>query len=472
MKQAKTEKENNLIYALKIFALSASLIFASCGGQNKKTLPINFNHLKHLTQTICAKNDTFDIVHIYSEFPDYDWVDADKEGISCVDDVARAAVFYLRYFELSKDSTVLADARRLLNFVLKMQADDGDFYNFLLPDTTINRTGRTSKKKFDFWAARGYWAIGTAARIFHPIDPDFADSLQTAFLKCKFPLRKILENYPKTFTENGMEYPTWLINKYGADATAEFLLGVNQYLKQYRDAELLASARKLVRGIILMQLSEHFSGAGAFLSWKNVWHDWGNSQMQALAEFFEIGGDSTILEALKREANFLAKMLINGRIREFSLDGTSAEFPQIAYGIRCQAVGLIRLAEITGEIKYAQLAGLAASWLTGNNPAKTTMYDAKTGRTFDGINDANSVNKNSGAESTIEALLTILEISHNENAKNFVFAKPVQSNAEKIGKEIGALKREYILPTGEVIQLIFDETANSFEITHTSSSGN
>ena len=41
------------------------------------------------------------------------------------------------------------------------------------------------------------------------------------------------------------------------------------------------------------------------------------------------------------------------------------------------------------------------------------MYDHETGRCFDGINARNSINKNSGAESTIECLLAYLD-----NAKN------------------------------------------------------
>ena len=43
----------------------------------------------------------------------------------------------------------------------------------------------------------------------------------------------------------------------------------------------------------------------------------------------------------------------------------------------------------------------------GANDAGTIMYSTSTGICFDGIRSATSVNKNSGAESTIEALLTM-----------------------------------------------------------------
>jgi len=38
------------------------------------------------------------------------------------------------------------------------------------------------------------------------------------------------------------------------------------------------------------------------------------------------------------------------------------------------------------------------------------MYDPATGRTFDGINPDGSVNRNSGAESTIHGLLSMLAL--------------------------------------------------------------
>ncbi len=49
-------------------------------------------------------------------------------------------------------------------------------------------------------------------------------------------------------------------------------------------------------------------------------------------------------------------------------------------------------------------------WLFGRNVANYIMYDSSTGRCYDGIDSSRVVNKNSGAESTIEALLILNEI--------------------------------------------------------------
>ena len=44
------------------------------------------------------------------------------------------------------------------------------------------------------------------------------------------------------------------------------------------------------------------------------------------------------------------------------------------------------------------------------------MYDENTGIVFDGIESAQKVNMNSGAESTIEALLSLQKIMNNKVA--------------------------------------------------------
>jgi hypothetical protein len=112
---------------------------------------VNFSHLQHLTETVSLNGGNVNIVHVYANYPDYRWLeaaDAGTEGVACIDDAARAAVLYLRHYELSHDNESLLRARALLAFVLKMQSDDGEFYNFIYQNHSINTTGRTSLKSF------------------------------------------------------------------------------------------------------------------------------------------------------------------------------------------------------------------------------------------------------------------------------------------------------------------------------------
>ena len=56
---------------------------------------INTAHLDHLYEEVVIAGRPMAIIHIYADYPDYQWVDVPDEGAACVDDVARAAVFYL-----------------------------------------------------------------------------------------------------------------------------------------------------------------------------------------------------------------------------------------------------------------------------------------------------------------------------------------------------------------------------------------
>jgi hypothetical protein len=153
-------------------------------------------------------------------------------------------------------------------------------------------------------------------------------------------------------------------------------------------------------------------------SWRNIWHAWGNPQGQALARAARILNNSSYLESAEREAdNFYLFLLSRNFLNSVELHSDEEPiikvFPQISYGIRPMVSGLIELYKASEDERYAKLAGLVASWLRGNNQASRIMYDVKTGRGYDGINNKEEINRNSGAESTIEALMAIMEIAVN-----------------------------------------------------------
>ncbi|MBI2427883.1 MAG: hypothetical protein HYV29_03655 [Ignavibacteriales bacterium] len=137
-----------------------------------------------------------------------------------------------------------------------------------------------------------------------------------------------------------------------------------------------------------------------------------------------------MIESARREADgFSARLLVQGFKREFDVADSSKkrEFEQIAYDLRPMVVGLIRLYEATGEKKYLSMAKIAGSWFFGNNAAASPMYDPVTGRGYDGIRSAAEVNKNSGAESTIEALMALLELEQHSEIKNFATTKKIKN---------------------------------------------
>jgi hypothetical protein len=374
---------------------------------------INLSHLDRLTEEIEVDGQSMAVVHIYSEYPDYGWNDATDEGIACVDDVARAAIVYLRYHELTGDVSLLSRIKKYCNFLIFMQNTDGEFYNFITSDHEINFSGRTSIKSFSQWATRAYWALGYAFKIYKPIDIDYARMLKNRFMLCKVPLRKNLQRYGEFQTIHGKSYPFWLVNDYAADATSEFILGMAYVLETEQDGDLVRMAGQLADGILKMQQGSSDSYGGAFLSWPGLWHAWSNSQSAALAHLGHLLHEPRWISAAENEAEQFYRLLIEDTMLHAVAiqEKRTEEFPQIAYDIRPMVAGLVSLHQITGKTEYARLAGLAAAWLLGRNAAGTVMYDARTGRGYDGIDHPQKVNRNAGAESTIEALLTLLEIA-------------------------------------------------------------
>ncbi len=69
------------------------------------------------------------------------------------------------------------------------------------------------------------------------------------------------------------------------------------------------------------------------------------------------------------------------------------------------------------------MAGLAAAWFAGDNPAGTVMADPASGRGYDGILAADRINGNAGAESTVEAQMTLLEVGQDAVAAPWMHAR-------------------------------------------------
>jgi len=408
-------------------AASLVLIFVQWASCQQLSTLVNFRHLERLTEQITFLGERVSIVHVYSNFPDYGWAEAAEsgpEGIACVDDAARAAVVYLLHYEQSGSLQSLQRAKSLLKFVLKMQTEDGMFYNFIRADHTINVDGKTSFKSFGWWAARGFWALAQGYRVFKHIDKFFALELRSSIERCFLHLDSILTQYGRRDTIQGYCIPQWMLYKSGSDVTSELLIGLTDYFASESTPRVREVILKLADGLISMQNGDETTFPfGLHRSWRTMWHMWGNGQTQALAYAGKVLSDSTLIESAEREARgFYSRLLINGFFKEMDLTDPSSkvQFEQIAYGVRPMAMGLIKLYEATSRVEYLKMAGLAGSWFFGNNPVRNAMYDSTTGRCYDGVQDSLTINKNSGAESTIEALYTLLELEQYPQAKKYL----------------------------------------------------
>ncbi|WP_053227874.1 hypothetical protein [Solirubrobacter soli] len=113
--------------------------------------------------------------------------------------------------------------------------------------------------------------------------------------------------------------------------------------------------------------------------------------------------------AVADAASFTPHLLVAGGPQN-GWNPSPSDGTQIAYGADSRLQSLLAVASAARRPGLRRLAGVAASWYFGNNPAGAAMYDPATGVTFDGVSADGTINRNSGAESTIHGLLSMLAI--------------------------------------------------------------
>ena len=337
---------------------------------------VNTNHLELLGEDFVLNGEK---VHGYWVYGDkvgdtYKKVSAVGEGDICVDDVARAVVFYVELYEYTKDLKYLDIARKSAKFLVQMQDYDGDFYNFAYVDGTINKTGITSSKQHSWWAVRAFWALAKISKY----DRNFYESTLKAY--------KLLSNY----VEDG------LLNGVG-DQTAVYLLGLVALKGLGIEVDIETSANALIK----------LYNYGFFSVYpdKFSWHGWGNRFVEALVESYKITKNELYLEYAKKALEIEGPLFLsNGFVYETS--SCVKLFPELSYAVESITVGAIKYYQITKDENIGILAALLAGWYKGLNRLGKPMY-GPNGEGYDGLEFAH-VNYNAGAESTISALRTML----------------------------------------------------------------
>ncbi len=405
-----------------------------------QNLQINLAHIDYLVEKVVMEGDTVGIIHIYSEYPDYHYVSAPGEGISCVDDVARASIAYLMHYEKNRDEHSLNQAKLLLKFILKMQADDGGFYNFIYDDFSINKFGRTSNNDtFKWWACRALWAMGFAHNLFSKlnIEFEFRDTLASRIEKA---LAKAVRTINKSdIYENFIAWKVpargyWLLED-GSDASAEAVIGASLYYEISKSERAKWVVEKLCKAISTYQFGDEddfpFGMHPSFTPNLYIWHSWGSRQSYALLIAGKIFNRNDWIESARKEIDcFYKKMLL-------SIDLTDIKpYPerndQINYGIAPIVQAFIELGNITGDTTYKMMGGLYASWWLGNNIANFPVYDQQTGRFYDAVKKDATVNLNAGAESVAEGLIGLQTVLYDEIASKYIFYRTKSDNAFKI----------------------------------------
>ena len=390
---------------------------------------VNTNHLEQLYQEVNINKNILGTIWIYCNAPDYNVVTDDDEGFTCIDDVSRALVFYCRQYQIKPEAKYLKKIKLLTNFIIYMKADNGYFYNFMFPNNEINITHRNSTATPNFWSWRAFWALSELN--LHE-SSDF-DSLKTKTAPIMDQLvEKINQQFSKpseTIIIDGISIPEYAISP-GADQLSIMIVALTNYYQINKSAMVKDLILNLGQVLIQSQFGNKKTFPYyAFMSWKNIWHAWGNMQAYALLYSGRVLQNDTFINAGLNEVKYFYPYCIEkGFIHQFRLVNNNDslimedynQFPQIAYGITPMIYASLEAYTITNDENFAKEAGNLATWFFGNNSANQAIYNTNSGVAFDGIDSANKINYNSGAESTIEALLSMQAIESNEIAKQVI----------------------------------------------------
>jgi hypothetical protein len=347
------------------------------------------------------------------------------QGAFDADDISRAAVVYVRAWQQQRTPGSLDTARELLRSLTYLQTATGpDAGNVVLwqqSDGTLNTSPTPpdspdpSDSADSFWTARTIWALGEAYPAFRHTDPGFARFLQDRLHLAVGALgRGSLAEYGRYDTVNGSRVPAWLIAD-STSATAEAVLGLSAYTAAVpTDRDVRTVLQGETEGVAAMQRGGTGTWPyGAVLpsaTSQSTWNAWGGMAPAALARAGSVlHRTAWERDAEQATAQFGTQLLTTGG-PDNGWTPTPFDRTQIAYGADSLVQSFTATADATGNRGQEALAGIAASWFFGANPAGVPVYDRTTGTCVDGIAADGTVNRGCGAESAIHTALTMLAL--------------------------------------------------------------
>ncbi|HET6737460.1 MAG TPA: hypothetical protein VFH76_00945, partial [Kribbella sp.] len=287
------------------------------------------------------------------------------QGAYNADDIARAAVVYLRHWTLFRGSTALDAARGLLRALAFLQSPNGNVVLWMQPDGTLNPSADPvelpdpSDSGPSYWLARTVWALGEGYAVFRRTDRAFA-----AFLRERLELaltaleRQVLVRYGEYNVVDGRRLPAWLIVN-GADATSEAVLGLSAYVSAGGSVRARRALSRFAEGIAGMSAgSTREWPFRAILPWGESisdWHAWGAQMPSALAAAAAALGSRDLLgPAIGDTAGFTPLLLTAGGPDNGWLP-TPIDRSQIAYGVDARLQAVLALGQ-------QHLAAFVAAW--------------------------------------------------------------------------------------------------------------
>ena len=324
-----------------------------------------------------------------------------NQGAYNADDIARAAVVYLRHWQLTGSDASRQTAYELLrtitylqtaegpnagNVVLWMQAD-----GTLTPSAEAGRAARSVRlgpellaRAHDLGSRRGLCRVcGRIARFAAFLEQRLALSVEALN-------RQVLVHYGEWAVSDGMRVPAWLIVD-GADASAEAVLGL--------------AARSSPRPATPSRRPHSASSPKASRRCPPATSDRGRMERSCPGRSRAACGTRGARRCRRRWPRHPSPLTTARSLRPPSATRLvftptlmtaggpdNGWFPsptdrvQIAYGADSRVQSLLAVADATGSEGFTDLAAMQAAWFFGANPLGAVMYDPATGVTYDGLN--------------------------------------------------------------------------------------
>jgi len=332
---------------------------------------IKLNHLKNLTNHFgCIQ---------FSKL-----TKPDKKSGYTVDDNARALIAASLHHHLSKSEHSYNLVETYLDFLEKVQEDDGNFKNNLENKNEILRP--RSEDAF----GRTLWALGYTLSKFNVYeDPWVVKKAKTLFDRSYKFTKKVNSPRAKAFS----------------------IIGLYYYNQKYKDRKIVRKIKKLADSLV--RAHEHENSKD--WKWFEKYITYSNSKLpESLFLAYDLTKNPEYLTVGKRTLNFLSKSVFIddclspiGQKGWMNRNGKRAFFDQQPVDASSLVQTYLIAYEVTGIKDYYNKAVLAFNWFLGKNHLKQMMYDEKTGGCYDGLGKE-TVNLNQGAESTIAYLMARL----------------------------------------------------------------
>ena len=226
----------------------------------------------------------------------------------------------------------------------------------------------------------------------------------------------MLSRYGHYQLVDGLQTPAWLIVD-GADATSEAVLGLAAYVQAGGGPAARTALAQFADGIAKMGQGRADTWPyGALMPWalsRSDWHAWAAQMPSALAAAATALHQPALLRPAVADAAVFTPHLLTATGPDNGWLPAPIDGSQIAYGADARVQALLAVATASHSSGLRQLAGIAAGWFFGQNPADAATYNPATGATDDGVSPDGGLNLNSGAESTIHGLLTMEALDAN-----------------------------------------------------------